>query len=66
MTDKNWLVTYKLPETRGGKTWQEARVTAKNFGMASHSAWKEISKRDGIKGKRLTEATVSIVQIKEN
>ncbi len=57
---KNWTVTFKFSQAAASRYWQSAEVEAYNFGMAVNRAWAIVKTRQGIKGKRLTQATISV------
>ncbi len=56
---KHWTVTFKFSEAAASRYWQSAEVEASNFGLAVNRAWGVIKTRQGIKGKRLTQATIT-------
>jgi hypothetical protein len=62
---KKYSVNFKLREVPASKYYQSATVEASSIGLAVNRAWAEVKKRDGIKGKRIKNAEISVYQLIE-
>jgi hypothetical protein len=60
MSDKNYVVDFKLPQLSASHYWHSVEVKASNIGLAVNRAWAEIKKRPAVKGRRLKEASIQI------
>lgn len=58
--DKEYSVTFKLPQLPAAHCWQNTTVTAANFGNAANRAWAIIKKRPIVKGRRLKNTDIKI------
>ena len=57
--DKNWNITFKLPELPASRYYQAVTVKASNLGLAINRAWAEVKKRQHVKGRRVKQGQVS-------
>jgi hypothetical protein len=62
MANKKWVVDFNLVNLKAGKNWQSVEVEATGIGQAVKKAWDVVRTRNGVKGKRVNEAKVSIRQ----
>lgn len=60
MSDKNWVVDFKLPQLSASHYWHSVEVKADSVGLAVNKAWKEVKKRPSVKGRRIKEAQIQI------
>lgn len=60
---KTWEVYAVFPEVLAKHTFQTARVEAGGFDTAAARALREIRKREGIKGKRISKLKLSLVAV---
>lgn len=60
MSDKNYVVDFKLPQLSASHYWHSVEVKASNIGLAVNRAWAEIKKRPAVKGRRLKEASIQV------
>lgn len=60
---KDWIVNFKFKEASASRYYQSASVTASDIGLAVKRAWSIVKQREGIKGKRLKTADISITQV---
>jgi hypothetical protein len=58
--DKNWNVTFKLPQLVAHRAWQSTDVVAANFGLAVNRAWAVVKKRPEVKGRRIDECEIKV------
>jgi hypothetical protein len=63
MSDKTFYVEYEFPELPGGVMYQNVRIEASDIGLACHRGLKEIRKRKGVKGRRISTAKVRVVEL---
>jgi hypothetical protein len=62
MATKKFYVEYEFPELPSGKMYQNARVEATSIGMACHKAFQVIKARPHVKGRRLHNAKVKVIE----
>lgn len=62
MAAKKFYVEYEFHELPSGQMYQNARVEASNIGMACHKAFQEIKSRPHVKGRRIHNAKVRVVE----
>lgn len=62
MTDKNWIVDFKLPQLSASHYWFSVEVEASNVGLAVNRAWAEVKKRPAVKGRRIKDAQITVKQ----
>lgn len=62
MANKKWIVDFNLLALKGGKNWQSVEIEATGIGQAVKKAWDVVRTRNGVKGKRINEAKVSVRQ----
>lgn len=60
MSDKNWIVDFKLPQLSASHYWHSVEVSASNIGLAINRAWAEVKKRPHVKGRRISEAQILV------
>lgn len=63
---KKFHVAFTFHEMPSGLMYQNVNVEATDLGMAVHHAYKEIRKRPAVKGRRLTTAKITIVEVNNN
>lgn len=62
MAAKKYYVEYEFPELPSGQMYQNARVEATNLGMACHRAFQVIKARPHVKGRRIHNAKIRVVE----
>lgn len=58
---KTFAFHFTFPELKGGSMYQSATAKASDMGTAFNRAWKEVKKRKGVRGHRLTNWKISVV-----
>lgn len=60
MSNKAWVVNFKLPNLAASHYWQSVEIDAPDIGMAIKKAWAEVKKRPAVKGRRIKEAQITV------
>ena len=63
MDNKNYSVTFKLPQLSASNYWHSTEVVAPSIGRAVDLAWKVIKTRSAVKGKRVKDADVKVQEL---
>jgi hypothetical protein len=61
----SFAVSFTFPELPGGYAYQQVRAEAGNFDTAVSRAFKEVKKRKGVKGRRITTVKIAVVKVTE-
>jgi hypothetical protein len=62
MANKVYTVNFKLMELSASHYWQSTQVEAPSIGRAVDLAWKVVKQRPVVKGKRLKNATITVIE----
>jgi len=58
---RTYTFYFQMPELTSVNMGQSATAKASDYGTAFNRAWKEVKKRNGVKGHSITQMKVSIV-----